>query len=89
MWFAARGERREEAERGLRFNQSGLALEAAVGGQGVGAGEAPAGVRDIAEGTLVTPLREGDAPFGVCVLAGMAARAPFRAGAGRVPDVAA
>ena len=34
MWFAARGLRRDDSERGLRFNHSGLALEAAVAGKG-------------------------------------------------------
>lgn len=63
MWFAARGERREEAERGLRFNHSGLALEAAVAGKGLVLAKRQLALRDISEGRLITPLQEGDAPL--------------------------
>lgn len=64
MWFAARGLRRDAAERGLRFNHSGLALEAAVAGKGVVLAKRQLALRDLSEGTLVTPLDEGDAPVG-------------------------
>jgi LysR family transcriptional regulator, glycine cleavage system transcriptional activator len=64
MWFAARGERRVDAERGLRFNHSGLALEAAVAGKGLVLAKRQLALRDISEGTLITPLRGVDAPLG-------------------------
>ena len=64
MWFAARGERRDDADRGLRFNHSGLALEAAVAGKGLVLAKRQLALRDIADGVLVTPLEEGDAPLG-------------------------
>ncbi|QGZ93626.1 Gcv operon activator [Terricaulis silvestris] len=63
MWFAARGLRRVESERGLRFNHSGLALEAAVAGKGAVLAKRQLALRDLAEGTLVSPLDEGDAPL--------------------------
>lgn len=62
MWFAARNLRRADAERGLRFNQSSLAIEAAVGGKGVALAKRQLALRDIADGHLVAPLREADAP---------------------------
>jgi LysR family glycine cleavage system transcriptional activator len=64
MWFAARGERRDDAERGLRFNHSGLALEAAAAGKGLVLAKRQLAMRDIATGALVRPLPEGDAPLG-------------------------
>lgn len=63
MWFAARGERRSDAERGLRFNQSGLALEAAVAGKGLVLAKRQLALRDLAEGSLVSLLGETDAPL--------------------------
>lgn len=63
MWFAARGLRREDSERGLRFNHSGLALEAAVAGKGVVLAKRQLALRDLAAGALVSPLEEGDAPL--------------------------
>ena len=62
MWFAARGERRADVERGLRFNQSGLALEAAVAGKGLVLAKRQLALRDINEGRLVCPLADTDAP---------------------------
>jgi LysR family glycine cleavage system transcriptional activator len=64
MWFAARGAKRDDAERGLRFNHSGLALEAAVAGKGLVLAKRQLALRDISEGTLVAPLQESDAPLG-------------------------
>ncbi|HYD86881.1 MAG TPA: LysR substrate-binding domain-containing protein [Vitreimonas sp.] len=64
MWFAARGVRREDAERGLRCNQSSLALEAAVAGKGLVLAKRQLALRDIASGALVTPLEETHAPLG-------------------------
>lgn len=62
MWFAARGRRRDDVERGLRFNQSSLALEAAVAGKGLVLAKRQLALRDIANGALVTPLNELHAP---------------------------
>lgn len=62
MWFAARGQRRDDVERGLRFNQSSLALEAAVAGKGLVLAKRQLALRDIATGALVAPLNEIHAP---------------------------
>lgn len=62
MWFAARGQRRDDAERGLRFNQSSLALEAAVAGKGLVLAKRQLALRDISAGTLVAPITEIHAP---------------------------
>jgi LysR family glycine cleavage system transcriptional activator len=62
MWFAARGERRDDAERGLRFNQSSLALEAAVAGKGLVLAKRQLALRDLSEGALIAPLEESHAP---------------------------
>jgi LysR family glycine cleavage system transcriptional activator len=62
MWFAARGQKRDDAERGLRFNQSSLALEAAAAGKGLVLAKRQLALRDLTEGVLVAPLGESDAP---------------------------
>lgn len=62
MWFAARGLRRADAERGLRFNQSSLAIEAAIGGKGLALAKRQLALGDIAEGRLIAPLIESEAP---------------------------
>jgi LysR family glycine cleavage system transcriptional activator len=64
MWFAARGVRHAGAERGLRFNQAGLAIEAAVEGKGLALAKRQLALRDINAGRLVAPLIESDAPVG-------------------------
>ncbi len=64
MWFAARGERRDDAERGLRFNHSGLALEAATAGKGLVLAKRQLALRDLSEGNLVSLLDETYAPVG-------------------------
>jgi LysR family glycine cleavage system transcriptional activator len=64
MWFAARGQRRDDAERGLRFNQSSLALEAATAGKGLVLAKRQLARRDIAEGQLVSALSEAEDPVG-------------------------
>lgn len=56
MWFAARGLRHADAERGLRFNQSSLALEAAAAGKGFVLAKKQLAGDDIDAGRLVTPL---------------------------------
>jgi LysR family glycine cleavage system transcriptional activator len=62
MWFAARGARRDDAERGLRFNQSSLAIEAAVAGKGLVLAKRQLALRDIGEGSLVTAFDDQTAP---------------------------
>lgn len=62
MWFAARNLRRADTERGLRFNQSSLAIEAAIGGKGVALAKRQLALRDISDGRLIAPLHEADAP---------------------------
>ncbi len=64
MWFAARGHKRDDAERGLRFNQSSLALEAAAAGKGLVLAKRQLALRDLADGALVAPLEEAHAPLG-------------------------
>lgn len=64
MWFAARGQKRDDAERGLRFNQSSLALEAAIAGKGLVLAKRQLALRDIANGVLSAPIDESDAPLG-------------------------
>jgi LysR family glycine cleavage system transcriptional activator len=62
MWFAARGVRRPDVERGLRFNQSSLAIEAAVAGKGLALAKRQLALRDIEARTLVTPLHDAETP---------------------------
>src|SRR5690606_34798398 len=62
MWFAARGLKHEDADRGLRFNQSSLALEAAAAGKGLVLAKRQLALRDLASGALVAPLDETHAP---------------------------
>lgn len=64
MWFAARGIRNADAERGLRFNQSSLALEAAAAGKGVVLAKRQLALRDVGSGALVQLLAKHDAPLG-------------------------
>ena len=62
MWFAARGLKRMESERGLRFNQSSLAIEAAIAGKGLALAKRQLALRDIADGRLIAPLSEVESP---------------------------
>lgn len=62
MWFAARGVRHTDPERGLRFNQSSLAIEAAIEGKGITLAKRQLSRRDLASGALVAPLSESEAP---------------------------
>lgn len=64
MWFAARGQRHNDAERGFRFNQSSLAIEAAIAGKGLALAKRQLALGDIAAGRLVAPMDESDAPVG-------------------------
>lgn len=62
MWFAARGIRHVDPERGLRFNQSGMAIEAALEGKGIILAKRQLARRDLVSGALVAPLQESEAP---------------------------
>lgn len=62
MWFAARGTRHADPERGLRFNQSALAIQAAIEGKGVILAKHQLARRDLASGALVAPLLESESP---------------------------
>lgn len=64
MWFAARGQRHNDAERGFRFNQSSLAIEAAIAGKGLALAKRQLAMGDLASGRLVAPIDESDAPVG-------------------------
>lgn len=64
MWFAARGLRHGDAERGMRFNQSSLAIEAAMAGKGLALAKRQLAWGDINEGRLIAPIDEIDAPVG-------------------------
>lgn len=64
MWFAARGLKRPEVERGMRFNQSSLAIEAALEGKGLALAKRQLALRDLSEGRLVAPLTEEASPVG-------------------------
>lgn len=61
MWFAARGLNPTKARGGLRFNQSSLALEAALAGQGVVLAKRAIAQADLIEGNLVAPFADGTA----------------------------
>lgn len=63
-WFSSRGIKRDDADRGLRFNQSALAIEAAAAGKGLVLAKRQLAARDIDSGALVAPLSEPDAPLG-------------------------
>jgi LysR family glycine cleavage system transcriptional activator len=56
MWLAAAGVTGLDAERGLRFNQSSLVIEAAVFGRGIALAKATLVAADLASGRLVRPF---------------------------------
>lgn len=56
MWLAARGLRDIDGARGPRFNQSSLAIEAAVAGRGVALAKRTLAQADVDAGRLVAPL---------------------------------
>jgi LysR family glycine cleavage system transcriptional activator len=56
MWLAARGVRGIDANRGPRFNQSSLVIEAAVSGRGVALAKRTLAQDDIDAGRLVAPM---------------------------------
>ncbi len=57
MWLAARGVRGVDGQRGPRFNQSNLVIEAAVGGRGVALAKRALAQADIDAGRLVSPFQ--------------------------------
>ncbi|MDB5438990.1 MAG: transcriptional regulator, LysR family [Caulobacteraceae bacterium] len=56
MWLAARGLRDIDGQRGPRFNQSSLVIEAAVGGRGVALAKETLAQADLDAGRLIAPL---------------------------------
>jgi LysR family glycine cleavage system transcriptional activator len=56
MWLAARGVRGLDANRGPRFNQSSLVIEAAVSGRGVALAKRTLAQDDLDAGRLVAPM---------------------------------
>ena len=61
MWLAARGIKSVDGQRGPRFNQSSLVIEAAVGGRGVALAKRTLAQADLDAGRLVTPFNFSDA----------------------------
>ena len=57
MWLAARGIKKVDGNRGPRFNQSSLVIEAAVNGRGVALAKQTLAQADIDAGRLVAPTR--------------------------------
>jgi len=58
MWLAARGLRGIDGNRGPRFNQSSLVIEAAMNGRGVALAKRTLAQADLEAGRLVTPLAD-------------------------------
>ncbi|MEO8812794.1 MAG: transcriptional regulator GcvA [Caulobacteraceae bacterium] len=56
MWLAARGVKGIDGNRGPRFNQSSLVIEAAVGGRGVALAKRTLAQDDLDAGRLVVPM---------------------------------
>jgi len=57
MWLAARGLKNVDGQRGPRFNQSSLVIEAAVNGRGVALAKRTLAQSDLDAGRLVAPLQ--------------------------------
>jgi LysR family transcriptional regulator, glycine cleavage system transcriptional activator len=62
MWFSAHGLDGAAARRGVRFNQSSLALDAALSGLGVVLAKTRLATADVAAGRLVFPFGEAVTP---------------------------
>ena len=56
MWLKAAGVAHKEGERGLKFNQSSLVIEAAVAGKGVALAKAALALADLEAARLVIPF---------------------------------
>ncbi|HTN96421.1 MAG TPA: LysR substrate-binding domain-containing protein, partial [Nordella sp.] len=63
MWLRAAGVDMVDANRGARFNQSSLVLEAAMLGRGIALAKSTLAAADLAAGRLVRPL-PGHSPVG-------------------------
>lgn len=57
MWLAARGVKGVDGNRGPRFNQSSLVIEAAVGGRGVALAKRTLAQDDLDAGRLIVPMQ--------------------------------
>lgn len=81
-WLDAHGMRDVDATRGLRFNSTVLAIQAAIDGQGIALGRSVAVAGDLAAGRLVRPF-EGAQParcaYHVACLPGALAHPAIRA----------
>ena len=60
MWLAARGVKGVDGQRGPRFNQSSLVIEAAVGGRGIALAKRALAQADLDAGRLVAPFQIAD-----------------------------
>lgn len=69
VWLSGYGVRSELAERGPRFSNSLLAIEAAINGQGVALALKPLVQADLDTGRLVAPFGHGEpSPYTYCLL---------------------
>ena len=82
MWLAARGVNGVDGQRGPRFNQSSLVIEAAVGGRGVALAKRTLAQADIDAGRLV-------APFNIATAVDFAYHVVYPKAKGRLPQVRA
>jgi len=82
MWLAARGVKGVDGQRGPRFNQSSLVIEAAVGGRGVALAKRTLAQADIDAGRLV-------APFNIATAVDFAYHVVYPKAKGRLPQVKA
>src|SRR5882757_2772540 len=69
MWLTARGIKGVDGNRGPRFNQSSLVIEAAMNGRGVALAKRALAQADLDAGRLVAPLQiETDVDFAYFVV---------------------
>ena len=61
-WLAARGVSRMDGQRGPRFNQSALVIEAAAAGRGVALAKQAIAAADLDAGRLIAPFADGSTP---------------------------
>jgi LysR family glycine cleavage system transcriptional activator len=64
MWLAARGVANIDTQKGLRFNQASLVIEAAAAGKGVAITKTQLAAADLASGRLVAPFGGDATPLG-------------------------
>ena len=82
MWLAARGIKGVDGQRGPRFNQSSLVIEAAVGGRGVALAKRTLAQADLDAGRLI-------APFQIATAVDFAYFVVYPKAKGRLPQVKA